>query len=286
MSALQLQLPRLQRAPKWHDELFPMQSKFFYTFVNNEREGKDLICLECDKDCIECKDKVGCSKCAEGFYSYQPSPNSAGLQCRICDKNCEKCEDGVGCKKCLRNFFTQHDVSPYYNYFKCSECDPNCNDGDCYDQVGCVVCKEGFFSNPNRKVDHNYSCLACGRGCSSCTSLMSCSQCNEGYQLSQGSCYACQITNCKACQKSTTQCSKCKEGFKSVSILGINERCSDSSVVYYLISILVIILILIAFIVVGYIVSLYLFPRGTDQAQANDDAANLNTREDLTATLT
>ncbi len=87
-----------------------------------------------------------------------------------------------------------------------------------------VVCKSGY-----KAVSNSTGCCCelekkpCPTNCSTCNSDGTCTKCNTGYYLSNGTCVAEKScgSNCSVCDKTTGKCTTCASGYSL-----INGRCN------------------------------------------------------------
>ena len=174
-------------------------------------------CLACDNTCKECEENT--SKCVSCFSGYVLKASTC-IQwcmenCLTCDDPCTICEDGY-----------------FKNQGKCSSCDENCM--TCENSASaCTSCNEGFAlqgarcvkgcldhcttcSYPCRKCEdgfivENGVCVKCSNDCKTCEFFSStCSSCNDGYGLIEGSCRKGCADHCNSCD---SPCTKCETGF-------------------------------------------------------------------------
>jgi len=66
----------------------------------------------------------------------------------------------------------------------------------------------------------------CDQHCSKCTNTDICLKCDKGYSLSTGTCYPCQVTNCKNCEGNPKECRECKGYYFWDAGQMICDRCS------------------------------------------------------------
>lgn len=138
-------------------------------------------CEKCPSEeetgCLTCADEETCSYCAEGYYLTEFDV------CKKCSENCNYCEED-GCLECKKGMFIQ--------------------DGECV-----LKCKKGYFGDTFFQ-----ECTACWHdGCVDCDSGDRCTECSDGYTLTnQGWCEECP-DNCEECLNGL--CVKCAVGWFS-----------------------------------------------------------------------
>mmetsp|Transcript_5581 Transcript_5581/g.7791 ORF Transcript_5581/g.7791 Transcript_5581/m.7791 type:complete len:151 (-) Transcript_5581:12-464(-) len=106
------------------------------------------------------------SNCEEGFF-----PDRSGLAaCHQCDAYCRTCLDSyqVSCLSC-------------YDGYTLRVLEPRVGTGECMQD-----CPDGYF----RDAPDDLRCIQCGQFCARCESLELCFECQEGYNLYRGMCYA------------------------------------------------------------------------------------------------
>ena len=148
--------------------------------------------------CLECPDRIECSKCEEGYYVD-------GNQCKKCTdlfgENAVTCNIGTALT-CKEGYFVENGL--------CSDCNDveGCAFGKC-DARGCYECEPGLFFDEGRC----YSCSSAISGCTECTGKKECTECASKFLSVQEGVCACagsgahQITD-----KETGACS-CSAGY-------------------------------------------------------------------------
>lgn len=169
-----------------------------------------------DDNCAVCNARHGtpCYECQPGYKLVDENGNK---YCACEDPNCNLCTQDGACTQCFVGFGLGGDG------LTCEACaDPNCS--SCNDDYEtCDECAEGFtLSNST-----NSSCVACPEGCSSCSSEGECSECGNGYSLTQdGQCTPCADPNCRACASPDT-CDECAPTYGNVE--GSCQQCTDGA---------------------------------------------------------
>eukprot|EP00048_Salpingoeca_helianthica_P009386 m.134857 g.134857 ORF g.134857 m.134857 type:complete len:1046 (-) comp14854_c0_seq4:70-3207(-) len=98
-------------------------------------------------------------------------------------------------------------VSNCYNcnksVFSCSQCNPGLL---LLEESSCVTkCPSGYFAD-------NGVCMDCGTHCQQCSGIDSCSVCDAGYSVTEGTCVRCQQPSCMSCPNSYQVCTACNPG--------------------------------------------------------------------------
>lgn len=159
-------------------------------------------CQVCSLTCKACEKKPDlCTECFEGFQLKD-------LKCqKNCDEGCEKCE--VPCSKCNFGYFLHGG-----NCLFCSNLCAGCiNDADF-----CTSCWDGFVLVANScKQSCKEHCLTCDDPCS---------QCEDGYFASGGSCVKCD-KNCQTCIDKSFVCTTCNDGYRLVGA-SCEQKCADN----------------------------------------------------------
>ncbi|EWS75296.1 transmembrane protein, putative (macronuclear) [Tetrahymena thermophila SB210] len=182
-------------------------------------------CQRCNFPCLNCSDQNTCTSCIDGYYLL-------GDYCLKCDVKCKTCNGGTDqdCLLCNQPFMPQQidqiecvikcSIGYYQTNYSCLKCNKACS--QCIDQTNvCEVCAEGYYKNSDQ------SCQPCEDFCQICTGINSCTQCQNGYLLFQGTCLEqcpegylnsngicipCN-SNCKSCQISIDNCVSCNDGY-------------------------------------------------------------------------
>ncbi|KAL7717125.1 protein serine/threonine kinase [Entamoeba marina] len=188
-----------------------------------------MTCLQTDGVCTDCADgylltKESCDTCD----SYFPNCMSCSYSsCEKCNENyflengvCKQCSEIQGCKSCSQtnrtcfNCYKSYalvETDGVYECIECSELIPNCY--DCDGDSVCSECEEGYTVS-------NDGCVECNEILSNCTSCSTsteyCYTCaNNNYYVSDGVCVSCLTKTLGACElcTSSTYCTKCSEGY-------------------------------------------------------------------------
>ncbi|ELP88919.1 hypothetical protein EIN_357220 [Entamoeba invadens IP1] len=186
-----------------------------------------------NKYCSSCMSgKMSCKQCENGYSPMYDTTNSNIVQCANilttgqywwCGATTKIWLTQMGnagvCYQCSSNY-------PYYYENNCHKCQQGYNfkNGICNQCNGCSTCysngcKEGtclesFYGKQvwnNEQQYFEYQCIACGVGCSSCTSD-GCLACNTGFYLKDGVCTTCPNT-CSLCSTTSSECIQCQQNY-------------------------------------------------------------------------
>ncbi|EAR92595.2 transmembrane protein, putative (macronuclear) [Tetrahymena thermophila SB210] len=186
-----------------------------YTVYNAQckmcKENQDEYCDECPKNCKSCVDNntnFKCFECDEGYElifgqckkkNTQLTQQSCEIGYSFINGSCQQCSQG--CLTC----------SEPNNSNRCYTCTTSYSQD--YFGSSCKKCKGGEYS-PSRD-----SCQSCSQLCDnkfSCfgPSVFQCQKCQAGYfkHLQNNKCLSCDLSKCKECSESPTQCTDCPEG--------------------------------------------------------------------------
>lgn len=183
-----------------------------YVYLN--KSGCD-ICSDVITDCSACQTTSGATTCNTcGNSKFVTSTNSCDT-CSNIIANCETCVAGTAtttCGACVSN--------KYFNSAKtacvdCSTAIASCS--NCTTVNGTTQCNEcaaKFVVNANTKL-----CDACPLNCSVCSSASVCTTCQDGYDLSNGTCSISSYLNISNCKypaldsSGNAICTQCSAGY-------------------------------------------------------------------------
>lgn len=183
-------------------------------------------CTECPSNCLQCDEKLACTKCNNTFY-----PNNDG-GCTRCDESCYLCHDGTNacdecaigyhfnefnrcvpcpehCERCNSTYCSVCSVDFYSKDGVCTPCADVCAHCNGPSEDDCINCDDGFYFS-----DMHQTCFSCNKACSACRgpSENDCTSCATGYFQNYMGCSKCEY-NCRKCD-SLTNCLECNDGFR------------------------------------------------------------------------
>lgn len=140
------------------------------------------VCVACSLNCLFCISSTNCIECFYGYSLLNNACVSYGVSYALvisansilnCDVNCQTCA------------MSQSNI------------------------MYCTLTVGKFTISPNQQI------LACDQLCAKCHSFNTslCISCNPAFALIQGSCIACQDTNCFNCTQKPAICLTCLTGF-------------------------------------------------------------------------
>ncbi|KAL4473511.1 hypothetical protein ABPG74_022375 [Tetrahymena malaccensis] len=173
------------------------------------QDNQDEYCDKCSNNCKQCVDNntYSCFECEDGYELVfgqckkitQASQNNCENGQSLIDGKCQQCSQG--CLTC----------SNPNNPNKCESCISSYKQE--YFGWSCKKCRSGEYSAKrdtceqcHQLCDQEFSCFG--------PSAFQCQKCKTGYfkNMQTNKCEACDLSKCKECSESPTQCSDCSEG--------------------------------------------------------------------------
>ena len=202
-------------------------------------------CDACPTLCGTCKSPSECLTCKDsanflGTDQVTCSENCLGDQrkiitekrCSRCETTCEVCEPNEDCQKCQKGYFKN-------NQKGCSKCPSQCS--DCTSATECQACQDPLdylwqdsitcskeCQTREFKDQSTKKCKNCLDGnCSVCDGAGSCTDCDQEFFLSSGSCIQCP-SQCSGCV-SGTECTGCQDSslLLATDRLTCSQTCQD-----------------------------------------------------------
>ncbi|KAL4488465.1 hypothetical protein ABPG72_013033 [Tetrahymena utriculariae] len=184
-----------------------------------------MVCQQCNQACQTCfsAGNDSCSLCLNGYYQYQQIcfkkcpegfyiSDQTNFKCERCNASCSSCTGPSydQCLSCKSGFYLSSNT--------CQPCNQTCT--ECTDMATCQSCISGYY------LDTNNSCISsCPNGqfpnvqnqcqncsianCYLCSSLTSCTQCNDKFYLSNSQCLSCDQACTKCFGPTQQQCFGC-----------------------------------------------------------------------------
>lgn len=190
-------------------------------------------CEKCDESCDTCSggeiDK--CVTCRSGFFLASGSWKGQCIPCDLSSfsdgsvigvEHCIDCrgvqENGdliVVCKECDLGYTLKEEVCVLDDSGH-EDCPSNCICTDV--SPTCVSCQRGYFTLSTPSAENCVRCSSAISGCKTCTvegsslrrstSKVTCTLCDDGKGLVEGTCHSCHVT-CKTCNGDPELCSTC-----------------------------------------------------------------------------
>ncbi len=151
-------------------------------------------CLSCSLNCQTCSNGI-CTSCISGYYlDYQ-------RLCQICPITGTAICTINSLQSCLSNYWLDNNAA------NCIQCDPNCQ--QCSSTTKCAICLQGYF------LQFNYTCSACQLQCLQCTDSISCQICLNSSLYFNTSSKLCILGGSSNCFTpiNSTNCSICDDGY-------------------------------------------------------------------------
>jgi len=184
-----------------------------------------ISCADCTSGCSTCSSLVSCSACTQNYYI-------SGVQCLSCDPSCLTCNGGLNtnCLSCYTGFLIYHSTCIYScpaatfqdTILSCADCTTGCS--TCSSLVSCSTCTLNYYISGVECLSCNPSCLSCNGGL-----INNCLTCFAGSLLYHSTC----ISSCPAStfQDSSSSCADCTTGCSACSSLVSCSACTQN---YYL----------------------------------------------------
>ncbi|EAR92603.2 transmembrane protein, putative (macronuclear) [Tetrahymena thermophila SB210] len=173
------------------------------------KENQDENCDNCPQNCKQCvyNSKYSCLECEDGYELVFGQCKKINTQdsSKICE-NGQSFIDG-SCQQCFQGCLT---CSSPNNSNRCDSCISSYKLD--YFGYSCKKCRGGEYSvqrdvcqQCNQLCDKEFSCYG--------PSAFQCQKCQAGYfkDLQTNKCLACDLSQCKECSESPTQCTDCPE---------------------------------------------------------------------------
>ena len=177
-------------------------------------------CQVCDSNCETCLfNQSYCLSCSSDKYIVEYSYTNESI-CESNDKLVDSCDKliitGQGCALCKNGWFKDG-----LNCRKCSEECLTCNN-----ENSCFECKDDYFMNINNECQLKSTIIGCAVNVST---TYGCTQCIQGYYLSQKECFTC-LEDCKTCENKEN-CLTCHSDkvFKNGQCIGLSmiQKCEE-----------------------------------------------------------
>ncbi|KAL4473512.1 hypothetical protein ABPG74_022376 [Tetrahymena malaccensis] len=173
------------------------------------QQNQDEYCEDCPKNCKQCVDssQYNCFECDDGYELVFGQCKKKTIL--VAQQNCENGQSFINgsCQQCFQGCLTCSEPNDSNRCFSCVS-----SYKQDYFGSSCKKCKGGEYS-PSRD-----NCLPCNQLCDnqfSCfgPSVFQCQKCQAGYfkDLQTNKCLACDLSKCKECSESPTQCTDCPQ---------------------------------------------------------------------------